>query len=453
MSRAASDASAEAEVGDDAAPLLELAQWAVDRLRGSADYVQAFAERTLEIRVECVDGQILATCVEPRDGLGCLVRQAERWRYRHAPACRAQDIARWLAGRDDGAGLPPRPGAGRHAGFAPMGPAAWLMEDAGTAHSVRSMEDFTLRSFAVADTEGVGACTTTRTIRHRVEVCVIAGGDRYRGLSRWLARGQHGGSHPGASSLAKVALGHALDAARAGLTGMHRTPVVFGPSAAAGFLHELVGHALEGDNFALGSPYATALRQGKDIPARLTLRDDPTLANGYGSYDMDDEGAPVRAATLLANGAITGPLTSVLVAYRNGFTPTGNGRRADYRNLCLPRASNTVVLPGTDDPALMLDSATGVLRIGCLGAGTINLATGEFSFAALNCLFITPDGHRIPVRDVSLFGDALQTLQCIEAVGADFGADNATCGKQGQMIGVGIFSPSMRYSALDWTAA
>ncbi|MFI2791406.1 hypothetical protein, partial [Kitasatospora sp. NPDC018614] len=49
--------------------LLEAAQWAVERLGASAHYVQAYAERTVEVRVECLDGEVLATCVEPREGL------------------------------------------------------------------------------------------------------------------------------------------------------------------------------------------------------------------------------------------------------------------------------------------------------------------------------------------------------------------------------------------------
>ncbi|WP_050779524.1 TldD/PmbA family protein [Streptomyces sp. C] len=242
--------------------------------------------------------------------------------------------------------------------------------------------------------------------------------------------------------------------ARAALRGRHRTPVVFGPTAAVGFLHELVGHALEGDNFAMTSDYVTALRKPGAVPELLTLHDDATLADGYGSYAIDDEGVEGRTTVLVANGEIGSPLTSVRAAQRHGYTPTGNGRRRDYRELPLPRASNTVVPPGTEDPAALAEaSREGLLHVGCLGAGMINLATGEFSFAALNCTYLTPDGHRVPVRDVSLFGDALDTLRRAEAVGSDFGGDSITCGKQGQMIGIGLFSPSMRYSALDWSAA
>ncbi|MGW7361936.1 TldD/PmbA family protein [Streptomyces sp. NPDC054841] len=450
--------------GDDrgAERLLELAQWAVERLQASADYVQAYAERTLEVRVECLDGDVLATCVEPREGLACMVRQGDRWRHRAFSVTELAALPQWLdaaaaAAGPDGTGVRwPEPEA---VDFTPVVARDWLVQDTGVPHSLRTMEDFTARTVAVADTDGVRASSASRLVRRRVEATVTAEGGRYRGLNRWLERGPKAGHTAGRGAVdpqdvARVALGHAQDSARAALRGRHRTPVVFGPSAAVGFLHELVGHALEGDNFAMRSDYIAALRKPGAIPAVLSLHDDATLAEGYGSYEIDDEGIAGRTTVLVADGEIGSPLTSVRAAQRHGYTPTGNGRRRDYRELPLPRASNTVVPRGDEDPAALLaTSREGLLHVGSLGAGMINLSSGEFSFAALNCAYITPDGHRVPVRDVSLFGDALDILARIEGIGSDFGGDSITCGKQGQMIGIGLFSPSMRYSALDWSAA
>ncbi|MFF7988427.1 TldD/PmbA family protein [Kitasatospora xanthocidica] len=434
--------------------LLELAQWALDGLKGSADYVQVFAERTLQVRVECLDGEVLATCVEPREGIGCMVRQGDRWRQRSLAPAELGGLPGWL---DPAAGAsgerPAWPGPGVP-DFTPIPAGEWLVPDAGTAHSLRTMEDFTARAVAVVDTDGVRAASADRVVRRRMEATVVVDGARYRGLNRWLERGPADPDRTAAHTESRVALSHAVDSSRAAVTGRYRTPVVFGPSAACGFLHELVGHALEGDNFAMRSDYITGLRKPGAVPAMLTVRDDATLPDGYGSYAIDDEGVAGGVTTLLANGELGAPITSVRAAQRHGYTPTGNGRRTDYRELALPRASNTVVPPGTEDPAALLHGAgTGVLYVGCLGAGMINLATGEFSFAALNCVYITPDGHRVPARDVSLVGDALETLARMEGIGSDFGGDSITCGKQNQMVGIGLFSPSIRYSALDWSAA
>jgi PmbA/TldA metallopeptidase C-terminal domain len=434
--------------------LLDLADWAVGQLRGKADYVQAFAESTLEIRTECADGQRLATCMEPRDGLGCVVRKDGVWRYRRWSPSTSEDLFSWLTDGDLVAGQPAHwPVPTGTSDFTPLQPEEWLVPG-GDVWSIRTKEDYVARAIAVVDTEGVRASSVTRSVRQRVEATVAADGHKYRGLSRWLRRGFARHPHPGGSYVTSVALSHARDTACGSQGGKHRTPVVFGPSAGAGFLHELIGHALEGDNFVMGSDYITRLRKPGAIPASLSLRDDPTIEHGHGSYEIDDEGRPARVTTLVERGEIGRPLTSVRVVHRSGYTPTGNGRRRTYRELAIPRASNTVAMPGTDDHRSFWDATgTGVLYVGCLGAGMINLVTGEFSFAALNCAYITPAGERVPVRDVSLVGDALDALSRLEGIGSDLDGDNITCGKQGQMVGIGIYSPSMRYASLDWSAA
>lgn len=439
----------------DGGSLLDCAEWAVGELKGAADYVQAFAESTVEIRIESVDGTPLATSVEPRQGVGCLVRQGPRWRYRHVPVSALDSLSSWLtAAGPEARRAPGRPYPAAVGEYAPVPAEQWLDAAQTTPYSVRATEDLTCRAVAVADTEGVRAASESRTLRHRVEASVVVDGNRYRGLSRWLRRDDGEIEHPGGAHLTAVALEHARNASRATVGGKHRTPVVFGPSAAAGFLHELIGHSLEGDNFAIDSAYLAALRRPGAVPAVLSLRDDPTVPHGYGSFGIDDEGAAACVTTLVEKGELGQPLTSVRAVHRNGYAPRGNGRRRSYREPAIPRASNTVVLPGSDDPAALLaPHGTGLLLVGCLGAGMINLVTGEFSFAGLNCSYLTPGGELLPVRDVSLVGDALEALARLEGVGSDFAGDNVTCGKQGQLVGIGVYSPSMRYAALDWSAA
>lgn len=455
--------SQEAFGRDAAAPdeqgLLELADWMLANLRDAADYVQVYVSRSLTVHSEAYDGQALATGVEPLTGVGCLIRQGSRWRYRHGTPSSLTRLASWL---DASASPTPsdapaealRAGT-RPLGYVPISAPKWMTPDPRTEYSLLVMEDFTSRAFAVADTDGVRAVCADQVLRQRVKATVTADGHPYRGMNRRVLRGATiaEASAQGTADLVRVALDHALDASVATLAGLRRTPVVFGPSAGAGFLHELVGHALEGDNFALDSPYTTRLRQPGVLPAALTVEDDPTIPDGYGSYAIDDEGTPARTTPLLSGGEVGAPLACVRTVHRSGGAPTGNGRRRSYRDLAIPRASNTVVRAG-GDPTTELHAVgpQGLLHVGCLGAGMINLMTGEYSFSALDCTFITPDGHRVPVRDVSLFGDALDTLERIEGVGSDVGGDSVSCGKQGQMIGIGIYSPTMRFAALDWSA-
>jgi predicted Zn-dependent protease len=435
--------------------LLELAEWVLGGIGAPVEYAQVFAETALWVKSESMAGKQLATCVEPREGLGCLILRDGIWRFKAVPPTRIPGLVDWLGVTAAGPAPCWRTSASAE-GFTPLPADEWLLPESpvrDAAPSIRAVEDFVCRDIAVADTEGVRSVRASRTVRHRVEATVAAGGRRYRGLSRWLRNCDEARGHPGAGALSLEALRQASEAAAATMEGMHQTPVVFETSAAAGFLHELVGHALEADNFDRGSDYLTRLRKPGTVPHALTLRDDPSVAHGYGSYQADDEGMTARAVTLLENGEIGTPLTTVRAARHGGHQRTANGRREDYRCPAIPRATNTVAAAGADDPAALgQDSRTGVLRIGGLGAGMINLATGEFSFAALDCSYVTPAGNVLPVRDVSLVGDAVDVLSRLEGIGSDFGGDNVTCGKQGQNVGIGIYSPSMRYAAIHWSA-
>lgn len=437
----------------DVEQLGEVSAWAVLELAGAVDYLQIYAESTLAVSIECTSGEATATFADLREGLGCLALKEGRWRYLAVPPAQVGELADWLGAPRVGGG-PAWASCPDAVDFTPLDPAAWQV-GRGFSHSIRSVEDFTQRRYAVADTDGNVHVGATHTLRRRVEAGVDVFGRRYRGRSRWLRQGPTVTvADRSVQDLVQTALGHAEDSAAAAVHGKHRTPVVFGPSAAAGFLHELLGHALEADNLQLDSDYIRGLRRPNALPANLVICDDPTVEQGYGSYLADDEGRAATAVTLMADGEIGTPLTSVRTARRGGYRRTANGRRTDFRFPAIPRASNTVVLPGTEDPKLLLQSqGSGVLYVGCLGAGMIYLGSGEFSFAALNCHYLTPDGNRVPARDVSLVGNALETLGRLESIGSDFGGDNVTCGKQGQMIGIGLFSPSMRFAALDWSAA
>ena len=53
-------------------------------------------------------------------------------------------------------------------------------------------------------------------------------------------------------------------------------------------------------------------------------------ANGWGSYDFDDEGTPSQRTVLFDDGVLQGFLYDRLRAAKDGVAPTGNGRRESY---------------------------------------------------------------------------------------------------------------------------
>ena len=70
------------------------------------------------------------------------------------------------------------------------------------------------------------------------------------------------------------------------------------------------------------------------------------MAGGFGSYAVDDEGTPAARHALVLDGEYGSPLTSRRTAAQHGVPATANGRRRDYTQVPIPRASNTVARPG-----------------------------------------------------------------------------------------------------------
>nr|WP_239086170.1 metallopeptidase TldD-related protein [Streptomyces parvus] len=427
--------------------LQELALHVVGILGRKVEYAQVFAESSLEVRREAVNGVHRATMVEPRQGIGCLVYQAGSWRYRSFRPGALDEIGGWVSGCDVKSRTFPTVMRTQVNAL----PVEFQSHPDGQA---RFFENHVLRNFAVADSWNTSVAHTDETVRRRSEVRHQREGRWYRGLSRWLGSPDRLSSPAaGAAELVQTARERALAAARARSWGRQCSTVVFEKSAGAGLLHELLGHALEGDNAAMESPYTRQLLKGETIPQILTVRDDPSILNGYGSYRFDDEGQAGKGHYMVAAGECS-PLSSIRSSWATERPSTGNGRRQDYRYPAIPRASNTVVEAGGEgDESILTPDRQGTLVVGCLGAGEINMATGEFVFSALDSYFLTADGEREPVRDASLVGNAIQVLQKLEAVGREAATENITCGKQGQYIGVGLSSPRMRFAKLDWTAA
>jgi TldD protein len=154
---------------------------------------------------------------------------------------------------------------------------------------------------------------------------------------------------------------------------------------------------------------------------------------------------------MVEDGVVAGRLTCVRSEYGDSDETTGHGRRQDYRHAALPRATNTVVLPGPDRAEPLREPpAGGLLYVAALSAGEINLARGQFCFSAAESLLLSPGVPPRPLQDVNIFGDAREALARLAGIGDDPAGDNASCGKSGQSVQIGLYSPTMRFDDLEW---
>lgn len=240
----------------------------------------------------------------------------------------------------------------------------------------------------------------------------------------------------------------ALRALEAGESPGGVMPVVLGSAGGGLLLHEACGHGLEGDSLARGSSiYAT--RFGEPVASSLvTAIDEPSMALGYGSYAVDDEGAIAGRTLLLDAGVQVGALTDRVNADLLSGISSANARRESYAHPPLTRMSNTYIAQGAHSPeAILADVARGVY-VTRLKGGDVDVATGEFAFTASEAYLIENGQLARPLAEVSLLGNGPAALSAVDAVGDDLAFTQALCGKDGQWIPVSYGSPTLLISKL-----
>ena len=221
-------------------------------------------------------------------------------------------------------------------------------------------------------------------------------------------------------------------------------PVVLSSEAGGTMIHEAIGHGLEADLSGDGlSVYAG--RVGEMVASPLvTVLDDATLEYRRGSYAVDDEGTPAQKTVLVENGVLKGYMHDRRSAMKMGVSSTGNGRRESFRYRPVVRMTNTLIAPGTTDPAQILSSTPKGLFVRKMGGGQVNTVNGDFVFEVSEGYLIENGRVGRPVRGATMTGNGPEVLKQIDLVGSDLGFGIGTCGKDGQGVPVADAQPTLR---------
>jgi len=255
--------------------------------------------------------------------------------------------------------------------------------------------------------------------------------------------------HPPAEVAARLAaaLEEAGAAAPAPVGAM---PVILGPGVGGLLIHEACGHALEGDRALSGRSAFANLLGEKVGPENLTIVDDPTLDGLAGSRRVDDEGWPAAPIVLVDAGRVAGLLLDRATALRAGTAPTGSARRESYRDLPLPRMTNTFVRAGTHTPEEIVAAVPRGLYVAEIGAGRVDTASADFTFRVRRG-FIVAGGRKVaPVGPCVIAGNGVTVLAGIRMIGVDLRFDPGTgeCGKEGQRARAAVGQPTLLVEGL-----
>jgi len=228
------------------------------------------------------------------------------------------------------------------------------------------------------------------------------------------------------------------------------TDVVLGPGWPGVLLHEAIGHGLEGD-FNRKKTSAFTDRIGQRVASELvTVVDDGTIPSRRGSLNMDDEGTPTGRTVLIERGILQGYLQDRLNARLMGMKPTGNGRRESYAYQPMPRMTNTFMLAGDSTPEEIIGSVKRGLYAVTFGGGQVDITSGKFVFSASEAYLIEDGRLTRPVKGATLIGHGPEVLTRVSMVGNDLKLDEGigTCGKDGQLVPVGVGLPTIKVERL-----
>ncbi len=248
-------------------------------------------------------------------------------------------------------------------------------------------------------------------------------------------------------------------------------PVLLSPKAAGLFLHEVVGHRLEGSRLlseSEGRTFKDKVSQ-KIMHRDLSIYDDPTLKTFEGKsliahYPFDDEGTRAERAPLVERGILKGFLTTRSPIEKQEHSSNGHARNhSDERPIS--RMANLIVKSHSSHTwedlkaELIVEIKRQKVPYGMI---LLDVEGGETETEAYNfqaflgqiavAVKVFPNGREKYVRGVDFVGTPLSSLLHIIAVGNEHVVDNGYCGAESGTIAVSTVAPAILLSNLELQA-
>ena len=307
------------------------------------------------------------------------------------------------------------------------------------------------KSFTVANSEGL--YTSDRQIRTRMMVTAIAsdGSQNQQGIAS--PGRQMGLEFFDIPRFAPQAIG--TEAARQAKVNLKAVPCPSGQMTVAianGFggviFHEACGHSLEASCVGIGMSQMCGKMGQQVAGTKVTAIDDGTIAGGWGSCNIDDEGNPNQRRVLIENGILKSYMVDRLGSRRMGIPHTASARRQNYSFETTSRMTNTFIANGPDRNEDIIASIENGIYCAMMGGGSVNPFTGDFNFAAREAYLVKNGKICEPVRGAALIGNGGDVIQKIDMVGQDLDTAQGNCGASSGMIPTDVGQPLIRVSSI-----
>ena len=208
--------------------------------------------------------------------------------------------------------------------------------------------------------------------------------------------------------------------------------------------HEACGHSLEATSVAKGNSVFSGKLNEQIASTKVTAIDDGTLANHWGSSNIDDEGNFTKKNVLIENGILKSYMIDKLNGRRMNMKPTGSSRRQSYKYAPTSRMTNTYIQAGDDKPEDIIKSIDNGLYAKKMGGGSVNPVTGEFNFSVAEGYIVKYGEIKAPVRGATLIGKGSEVLMNIDMVGNNLAQAQGMCGSVSGSIPTNVGQPMIR---------
>lgn len=206
------------------------------------------------------------------------------------------------------------------------------------------------------------------------------------------------------------------------------------PQAAAYFMHEVLGHIFEQDNWK--NINNLLYLNKKILPEYCTLVDDPLQSSycKYGKYD--DGGNRICQTTIIKDGFFNECITL--------------HRSAEYTQLPIPRMSNVCLLnnPNGRSFSEMCTVYNNYIVIEEITNGGVLPETGDFFISCAKQYYVDSNGGKYSISPATYCGKVKDLCNRIIEVGNDGMTFLGICSKKRQNLFVSNSAPSMVVSGL-----
>lgn len=221
-------------------------------------------------------------------------------------------------------------------------------------------------------------------------------------------------------------------------------PVIIGNGRGGVIFHEACGHQLEATSVAKGLSVFSGMKGERIANECVSAYDNGTIANAWGSNDIDDEGIETHNNCLIKDGILVGYLVDSFNGRRMNEPANGCSRRESYKFNPTSRMSNTYIAPGKSTVEEIIKNTKLGLYAVSFNGGSVNPAVGDFNFGCSEA-YIIKDGKILePVRGATLVGNAKDILKHIDMVANDIALGCGVCGSSSGGVPVTVGQPTIR---------